>query len=260
MWDENYQFKLNEENNIEELFDVIELTEEEKQDFILSMYELKTQYKEIEEYVYDAEGNLVFNDDDSPKTEIKYEVDYNYYALKENPNKNTAQKILDDYKYRKVVGELFNFYEFDEISNEYKLQQFWEQDRCEDEVKEFYYDEIRNIVQEKVDEKYEKISEEEAEKEEVEKEKNEYFQKLFNELMSIKVKEYFEKNNLLKAKCEEYNLSKYKTVSCFINYNEDHLYEINNEAYIFTVLDDDIGILCEKSKTLKTKWNSEKDF
>ena len=260
MWDENYQFKLNEENNIEELFDVIELTEEEKQDFISSMYELKTQYKEIEEYVYDAEGNLVFNDDDSPKTEIKYEVDYNYYALKENPNKNTAQKILDDYKYRKVVGELFNFYEFDEISNEYKLQQFWEQDRCEDEVKEFYYDEIRNIVQEKVDEKYEKISEEEAEKEEVEKKKNEYFQKLFNELMSIKVNEYFEKNNLLKAKCEEYNLSKYKIVSCFINYNEDHLYEINNEAYIFTVLDDDIGILCEKSKTLKTKWNSEKDF
>ena len=130
-----------------------------------------------------------------------------------------------------------------------------ETEKSEDEVKDFYYDEIRNIVQEKVDEEYEKILEEEAEKE-----KNEYFQKLFNELMTIKVKDYFEKNNLLKAKCEEYNLSKYKTISYFINYNEDHLYEINNEAYVFTVLDDEIGILREITKNLKAKWNSKKDF
>ena len=141
-WKIDKEFVLTEGKLITDIFNDIELDEGEKENFISFMYEKKSKYKTEEEPVLD--GNEITEeesvlDENGNETTIEKEIlEYEYYAIKENPKYEAAQKILDDYKFRKVVEELFDFYSPSETSEEFILKEEWQQAKTEEELNQQY--------------------------------------------------------------------------------------------------------------------------
>jgi len=118
-WEANREVKT---EDFENLFRDIKLTTEEKELFISYIYEKKGKYEIKIESILDEKGNQVLDENGKPQTEEKTVLVYEYYSIKDNPNYQLAQKILDEYKERIVLNELFYYYVFDNAKNEYIIK------------------------------------------------------------------------------------------------------------------------------------------
>nr|MBP3282511.1 hypothetical protein [Treponema sp.] len=83
------------ESETESLFTSMNLSSGQKEAIIEALYDKKDMMKEV----VSAETG-----------EKRVAYDYSYYVMKENPDYEAAQSVLDDYRRSKVMTELFPFY------------------------------------------------------------------------------------------------------------------------------------------------------
>ena len=135
-------------------------TKDMQEEFIECMYEKKTGFREeeieVENEKADSENNdettdsslpeagedsnsSTSADETSEKTKKVVQVEYEYFAVKNNADRKSAQKILDEYNNNYIISEKFPFYT--NAFYVYELKEFWQK-----EYEEEYFSEENKSV------------------------------------------------------------------------------------------------------------------
>ena len=214
------------------LFEGMALTDEQKKKLISALYEIKDAFHKVQ-----------ISNGEEP--EYKEEHAYSYYVLKESPDYEEAQDILDDYKKEIVYKIKYPFYTA--ASNEsYILKDDWKIFKEEDIALSEWTSEIEaeisnaepNLKQENHAEFLSKVD------------------KAFKE----KYQEYLKLNTLLLSECKKFNFGKFSNITFLQEFDDEHLYNIKNDSYSVLISDDSFNLQKKTFEVSKAGWNSETDF
>ena len=236
--------KVVKESEIDKLFENMDITDGEKQSLIMYLYGEHKAKMRIDSISSSGEQHEV--------------LDYYYYTIKDNPDYVGAQKILNTYKKRVVMKEKFPFY--DELkSGDFQITDFWKIEKTKDEIFELNRKEVENKVRNgnpdldlsKTDDKTK-------------------FDNLVTDELNARYTEYCRMNSDLLSKCKKYNYAKISEISCFIDYEKEHLYGMTNNTsdltgyYYMLQIDSDnhegIQFVQKQLDPIKTIWDSKADF
>ena len=156
------------------------------------------------------------------------------------------------------MKEKFPFY--DELkSGDFQITDFWKIEKTKDEIFELNREEVENKVRNgnpdldlsKTDDKTK-------------------FDNLVTDELNARYTEYCRMNSDLLSKCKKYNYAKISEISCFIDYEKEHLYGMTNNTsdltgyYYMLQIDSDnhegIQFVQKQLDPIKTIWDSKADF
>lgn len=223
-------------SDIDALFNGMNLTDSQKEEFISDLYDKKDMSQKTE----------TAGSEENPDAEPRYKEEfvYSYYILKENPDYARAQEILDEYKKEIVYKEKYPFYT---ISNGgYILKDEWKVFKEEETARSEWISEIEAEI----------LETEPGLKRENPAEFSGRIERVFDE----KYAEYLRLDSLLLAECRKLGLGKFSSMRVLQEFNIEHLHGISGNSYSLTIAEDGLNLSRATFTLPKADWNSGRDF
>ena len=223
-------------SDIDALFNGVNLTDSQKEEFISDLYDKKDVSQKTE----------TAGSEENPDAEPRYKEEfvYSYYILKENPDYARAQEILDEYKKEIVYKEKYPFYT---ISNRsYILKDEWKVFKEKEVARSEWTAEIEAEI----------LRAEPGLKRENPAEFSGRIERVFDE----KYAEYLRLDSLLLAECRKFGFGKFSSMRVSQEFSIEHLYNINNNSYSVLVAGNGLNLDRATYTLPKTNWNSGIDY